>query len=116
MIKRSPEPFMWLLFSAGGVLTAMLVPILLLLFGVLVPREWVALPDYTHLLAALRYPLTRVVLLVLCVLALFHAAHRLRFVLRDGLRLMQRSQVINRVCYGGAIIGSILAGFILLHV
>jgi succinate dehydrogenase subunit D len=113
MTKRSPEPFMWLLFSAGGVLTALLAPILLLLFGVLIPLGWVALPDYAHLLAVLRYQVTRAILLGLCVLALFHAAHRLHFVLRDGLRLMHRSHVINRVCYGGAIMGSILAGFII---
>ena len=37
MVKRHPEPFLWLLFSAGGVLSAMLMPILLLLFGIAVP-------------------------------------------------------------------------------
>jgi fumarate reductase subunit D len=115
MTKRSSEPFMWLLFSAGGMLAALLVPILLLLFGVLIPLRWVAPPDHAHLLAVLRYPPTRAVLLGLCVLALFHAAHRFHFVLRDGLRLMHRSQAVARACYSSAIIGSVLAGYILLH-
>ena len=33
MHKRSPEPLLWLLFSAGGVASALFVPILVLLFG-----------------------------------------------------------------------------------
>ena len=33
MHKRSNEPFLWLLFSAGGVVAAMVIPIHLLLFG-----------------------------------------------------------------------------------
>jgi fumarate reductase subunit D len=116
MTKRSPEPFMWLLFSAGGVLAALLIPILLLLFGVLIPLGWVALPDHAHLLAVQRSPLARAVLLGLSVLALFHAAHRLHFILRDVLQLMRPSHVIIKTCYGGAIVGSVLAGYILLHV
>lgn len=116
MAKKSFEPFMWLLFGAGGMLVAFLVPILLLLFGVLIPFRWVAPPDYLHILAVLRHPLTRAVLLGSCVLALFHAAHRFYFVLHAGLLLKQRSQAINRACYGGAIIGSIVAGCILLQV
>ncbi|MGH3784895.1 MAG: fumarate reductase subunit FrdD [Pseudonocardiaceae bacterium] len=115
MTKRSSEPFVWLLFSAGGMLTALLVPILLSLFGVLIPLGLVTPPSHEHLLSVLRYPPTRIVLLGLCVLALFHAAHRLNFILRDGLRLIQRSQVISRTCYGSAIIGSAFAGYILLR-
>jgi fumarate reductase subunit D len=34
-------------------------------------------------LAALRHPLTRIVLLALCLLALFHWAHRFRYTLYD---------------------------------
>ncbi|EFD73239.1 fumarate reductase [membrane anchor subunit] frdD [Mycobacterium tuberculosis GM 1503] len=31
--RRSAEPFLWLLFSAGGMVTALVAPVLLLLFG-----------------------------------------------------------------------------------
>jgi fumarate reductase subunit D len=61
--------------------------ILLLLFGVLYPLGSVGAPNYPHLLAVLRHPLTRIVLLALCVLALFHWAHRFRYTLYDGLQL-----------------------------
>ena len=58
------------LFGAHSLLAALLIPILLL-FGVLYPLGWVGAPNYPHLLALLRHPLTRIVLLALCVLALF---------------------------------------------
>ena len=32
---------MWLLFSAGGMVAALLIPVLLLLFGVVIPLGWV---------------------------------------------------------------------------
>ena len=38
--KRSNEPFLWLLFSAGGVVAAILIPVHLLLFGIAFPLGW----------------------------------------------------------------------------
>jgi fumarate reductase subunit D len=35
--KRPAEPFAWLAFSAGGVVAALFVPILLFLFGLAFP-------------------------------------------------------------------------------
>ena len=35
--KRSNEPFLWLLFSAGGVVAAMVIPIHLFLFALAFP-------------------------------------------------------------------------------
>ena len=54
MIKQHPEPSLWLLFSAGGVLSAMLMPILLLLFGVAFPFGWVAAPSHAHMADEIR--------------------------------------------------------------
>jgi fumarate reductase subunit D len=111
--RRSAEPFLWLLFSAGGVLAALLLPILLLLFGVACPLHWIEPPHHADLLALLRHPLTRIVLALLCVLALFHWAHRFRYTLCDGLRLKHLDRPIRAACYGGAIIGSIVACWLL---
>src|SRR5262249_27408589 len=47
MAKRSIEPFLWLLFSAGGVLSALLTPILALLFGLAFPLRWLQPPTHT---------------------------------------------------------------------
>jgi fumarate reductase subunit D len=37
MTKRSNEPFLWILFGAGGVVAAFLIPIHLFLFGLAFP-------------------------------------------------------------------------------
>jgi fumarate reductase subunit D len=36
-MKRSDEPVYWLLFGAGGVVAAVLLPVLILITGLLVP-------------------------------------------------------------------------------
>jgi fumarate reductase subunit D len=116
MAKRTVEPFLWLLFSAGGMAAAMLIPGLLLLFGVAFPLGWLGPPDHAHLLAVLRNPVTRLALLGVCVLALFHWAHRFRYTLYDGLQLKRHSDIINLLCYGGAVVGSLLAANLLLRI
>jgi fumarate reductase subunit D len=115
MSKRPIEPFLWLLFSAGGVLAALFIPVLVFLFGVAFPLEWISSPRHDQLLALLRNPLTFVVVLGLCVLALFHWAHRFRYTLYDGLQIKHLNGLINLFCYGGAVLGSIAAAYVLLQ-
>lgn len=112
--RRSAEPFLWLLFSAGGMVTALVAPVLLLLFGLAFRLGWLDAPDHGHLLAMVRNPITKLVVLVLVVLALFHAAHRFRFVLDHGLQLGRFDRVIALWCYGMAVLGSATAGWMLL--
>ncbi|SRR6266852_3770380 len=111
--KRSNEPFLWLLFSAGGVVAAMVVPIHLLLFGLAFPLGWLNGPSYECLLQLLRNPVTRLYLFVVCTLSLFHWAHRFRFTLYDGLQIKHLDELINIFCYGGAIVGTVVAGYLL---
>jgi fumarate reductase subunit D len=111
--RRTAEPFVWLLFSGGGVVAALVLPVLLVLLGVAVPLGWVPAPEYGHLLAVLRHPLTRVGLVAVCALALIHAAHRLRYTLHDGLQLHRYDTVIAGLCYGGALAGSAAAAYLL---
>ena len=113
MIKRSNEPFLWLLFSAGGVVSALLMPVHLLLFGLAFPLGWLDGPGRERLLELLRHPLTRVYLMVLCSLPLFHWAHRFRFTLYDGLQIKHLNELINVFCYGGAVVGTAVAGYLL---
>ena len=112
--RTRPEPFVWLLFSAGGVVAALVLPVLLVLFGVAIPLHWVEAPDYGHLLAVLRNPLTRLGLLGICALALVHAAHRLRFTVEHGFQLRRYDPIIATVCYGGALAGAVAAAYLLL--
>ena len=116
MRKRSNEPILWVLFSAGGVAAAFMIPILLFLLFVAFPLGWMKPPSYEGLLALVRLPLTRLVLFALCFLALFHWAHRFRYTLYDGLQSKHLNQLIFPFCYGGAIIGSALAGYILWNI
>jgi fumarate reductase subunit D len=115
-IKRPIEPMLWLLFSAGGVAAAMIMPMTLFLFGLAFPLGWVAPPGYTQLLTIISNPLTRLGLFVVCSLSLLHWAHRFRYTLYDGLQIKHLNELINTVCYGGAIVGTLVAAYLLLRV
>lgn len=107
------EPLLWILFSAGGVLAALVIPILVLLFGVAFPLGWLAPPDHEQILILLCHPIARVALFFVCMLSLFHWAHRFRYTLYDGLQIKHLNEVINVLCYGGAIVGSAWAAYLL---
>jgi fumarate reductase subunit D len=113
MAKRSNEPFLWSLFSSGGMIAALMIPILLFLFCFAFPLGWIEAPDYASLSVLVRRPLTRLALFALCSLPLFHGAHRFRFTLYDGLQIKHLNELIAIVCYGGAIAGTALAGYLL---
>ena len=113
MVKRHPEALLWTLFSAGGVVSGMLMPMLVLLLGVAMPLGWLEPPSRERILALLGNPLTRLVLLALCVLSLFHWAHRFRHTLYDGLQIKHLNEVIVIASYGAAVVGSAVAVYLL---
>ena len=116
MVRRSLEPVLWLLFSAGGVVSALTLPVLVLLLGIAFPLGWLTAPTYEHLAAVVRHPVTRLALFGICVLSLVHAAHRFRFTLYDGLQIKHLNELINPLCYGGAIVGSLAAAYVMLRI
>ena len=113
MTKRRVEPFVWLMFSGGGVVAAVFLPVLVFLFALAYPLGWLTRPDYGHLHAVVGNPLTIVVLLGLFVLMLVHSAHRFRYTLYDGLQVKAKT-TIAVLCYGAAAVGSIAAVVVLL--
>jgi len=113
MAKRPIEPLLWLLFSAGGMAAALAIPVLLVLFGFAFPLGWISPPRHAHLVAVLGHPVVRVGLFMLCTLSLFHWAHRFRYTLYDGLQIKHLNELINPLCYGGAIAGSVTAAYLL---
>ena len=113
MIKRHPEPLLWVLFSAGGVMSALLMPILMALFGLAFPLGWIAPPSYEHIHAVVAHPLTRLILFALSMLSLFHWAHRFRYTLYDGLQIKHLNELVAVLCYGSALAGSVIAALLL---
>ena len=116
MIRRHPEPLLWMLFSAGGVISGMLMPMLVFLFGLAIPLGWLTAPGRAQMLAGLGNPLIQATLLALCVLSLFHWAHRFRHTLYDGLQIKHLNEVIAVVSYGTAVAGSIITAYLLWQV
>lgn len=104
-MARSNEPLWWGPFMAGAGMSAFLMPILIVLTSLGVYLGFVT---EERLWGLLHYTLIRLFLVVLISLSLFHAAHRLRFVLVD-LGLKNFKHLIAIFCYGGAIVGTALA-------
>ena len=112
MAKRATlEPLLWLLFSAGGVVAALVIPVLLLLFGLAFPLG-LSPPSHEHMLAVLGHPLSRVTIFVSCTLLLFHSAHRVRFTLYDGLQIKHLNELIVLLVYGAVLVGTVAAGYL----
>ena len=102
-------PLLWLLFSAGGTVAALLFPIHLLLTGLAFPLGWLEPPHHDVLRRLLSHPITRVYVFVLISLPLFHWAHRFRYTLYDGLQLKHLTALIAVLCYGSALAATALA-------
>ncbi len=115
-MKRTKTPFLWALFSAGGTVAALFIPVHLFLNGLAFPLGWVEAPGYNSLLNLLKQPLIRLYLFVLISLPLFHWAHRFRYTLYDGLQLKHLTELIAFLCYGGALVGTAIAAYMLWNI
>lgn len=113
MRARSKEPVLWAMFSGGGMLAALLLPVVALLLWVAAPLGWVDVGGFTALAL---HPLTRLFLFAFVTLALFHWAHRFRYTLYDGLQLYHLEQLIAVLTYGIATVLTGVAGYVLLTV
>lgn len=109
------EPLWWALFGAGGMVAAILLPIHILIFGILIPLG--ALPPEAigpaRLERLVDNPIVKLYLLALIALPLFHWAHRFRYLVFD-LGVHGGRMPIAVLCYGAAIVGSAIAVVVLL--
>ena len=113
-MAKSNEPILWLLFSAGGMISAMLFPILMVITGIILPYilsgDLIELLNQIHL--NLKNTFVKIVIFFVISLPFFHWAHRFRFTLVD-IGLKQISFLISILCYGGAVTGSVATVIIL---
>ena len=110
MVRRSREPGLWALFSGGGMLAALFLPIIAALFWVAGPLGWVELGGAQALAAS---PLVRLFLFGFVTLCFFHWAHRFRYTLYDGLQLHHLESLIATLTYGLATALSVLSAVVL---
>jgi fumarate reductase subunit D len=104
-MKLRVYPFLWLGFSGGGVLAAILLPVLAFLFALAFPLGWIDPPGHAQMLAFVGHPLTFLVVLGTFPVILLHAAHRFRYTLYDGLQVKHKG-LVALLCYGAALAGS----------
>ena len=85
-MAKSNEPIWWSLFSAGGMVAAMVLPILIIITGILVPFG-LAGDDPLNFerihTAVSQNDSVELILFIVITLPLFHWAHRFRFTLVD---------------------------------
>lgn len=112
-MRRSITPFLWLLFSAGGTVAALLFPVHVLLTGLAVPLGWLEAPSYESVRGLVRNPVAQLYLFVFISLPLFHWAHRFRYTLYDGLQLKHLTALIAVLCYGTAVLGTAMTAYLL---
>jgi fumarate reductase subunit D len=111
------EAIAWALFSGGGFVSAILLPVHVAILGIAFPAGW--LPDdamsYGRIHHLVGHPLTKLYLLAVVSLPLFHWAHRFRFAIHHQFGIgLKRLAAVG--CYGTALVGTGLAVWILLRV
>lgn len=113
-MPRSAEPLWWSLFSAGGMISALLFPALIVITGLLIPFGAVgdATLAYARVHGVLGHPLARLVLFAVIALPLFHWAHRFLFTMGE-LGLRRQRGALAYLCYGAAVVGTLVAAVVL---
>jgi succinate dehydrogenase subunit D len=111
------ESFAWALFSAGGFVAAVLIPVHVAILGIAYAAGW--LPhdalSYQRVHHLVGLPLVRLYLWGIISLPLFHWAHRFRFAIHHQFGIHWR-KLVALACYGTAMAGTVLSAVILLRI
>ena len=81
-MPRSNKPILWLPFAAGGLVAALVIPVLILITGLLLPLGIAHLP-YEKMATFAHNLLGKLILFGTVALPTWHAAHRLRMTAHD---------------------------------
>lgn len=112
--ERSHEPIVWLLFAAGGMLAAMLMPALVLITGLGAPLGLLAEGslDHARVIGLMGSPLGKLVAFPFISLLFWHAMHRIFHGLHD-LGIQAGLRYCRLLCYGFALLATLLTAGIL---
>jgi fumarate reductase subunit D len=116
-MKASHEPVFWALFGAGGMLAALIGPVLVFITGLAVPLG-IGLPrhamDYGIMLGFARNPFGKIAISAVIALFLFHGCHRMLHSLHDlGVHAGGAGKI---AFYGFAIIATLVTAALLLRI
>ena len=113
--KRSNAPVFWSLFGAGGMLSALIGPALVLITGIAVPLGMVFAPDlmsYAHMQAFARNWAGKAFVFAVIALFMWHAVHRIFHSMHDiGIHAALGAKL---ACYGPVLVATLIAGYVLL--
>jgi len=116
-VKRSNAPVFWLLFGAGGMLSALLGTMLVFITGLAVPLGWPLPADlmgYPRMLSFAQHGAGKAFLFVVVALFAWHAVHRIFHSLHDvG---VHNGPLSKLVCYGAAALITVVAALALLSI
>jgi fumarate reductase subunit D len=116
-MKRSNAPIFWLLFGAGGMLSALLGTALVFITGLAAPLGWPVgdgVGSYTRMLAFSQHWIGKGFLFAVVALFAWHAVHRIFHSLHDvGI---PNGTVAKLLCYGTAMALTLVAAASLLSI
>jgi fumarate reductase subunit D len=116
-MKRSNAPVFWLLFGAGGMLSALLGTMLVFITGIAAPLGWPwgsGMLSYPRVLSLAQHWIGKGFLFVVIALFAWHAVHRIFHSLHDvGVRTGTAAKL---ACYGTALVVTVVTGWCLLAI
>ena len=113
-LKRSNKPIFWSLFGAGGMLSALIGPMLVLITGLAIPTETLlhsSAMSYERVLGFAQSGFGKLAILLLISLFLFHGVHRMYHCVHDfGIRV---GPGLKAGFHGFAFVGTLATAYVL---
>lgn len=108
-MKRSNKPIFWSLFGAGGMLSALIGPALILVTGIAAPFGYVDL-RYERVHSLAQHGLGKVAIFLVISLFLFHGLHRMYHSLHDlGVHVGPgRKALFHGIATAGSVVAALL--------
>lgn len=112
------EPIFWALFSAGGFVAAILIPVHVAILGIAWAAGWLPADalSYGRIHHLVSNPLVKLYLWGLVSLPLYHWAHRFRFAIHHQFGIHGWKRFVALATYGTALAGTALSAWVLLRI